>query len=160
MQIAQALGAHVTGVCNTTQLDVVRSIGAEDVIDHTQEDFVRSGRQWDLIVETAGARPLAELRRVLTHRGTLVIVGGEGGGKWVGKAGRMVQAPMMSPFISQTLRMLAVKHNGADLVALKDLIEAGKVTPVVGRTYQLSEVPDAIRDLEQGRTQGKSVVVI
>ena len=118
------------------------------------------GRRWDVIVETAGARPLADLRRALTQRGTLVIVGGEGGGKWVGKAGRMVQAPLMSPFISQTLRMLAVKHNGADLVVLKDLIEAGNVTPVVGRTYQLSEVPDAIRDLEQGRTQGKSVVVI
>jgi NADPH:quinone reductase-like Zn-dependent oxidoreductase len=160
VQIAKALGAHVTGVCNTAQLDIVRSIGAEDVIDYTQEDFVRSGRRWDLIVETAGARPIGELRRALTPRGTLVIVGGEGGGKWVGKAGRMVQAPMMSPFISQTLRMLAVKHNGADLVVLKDLIEAGKVVPVVGKTYQLSEVPDSIRDLEQGRTQGKSVVVV
>jgi NADPH:quinone reductase-like Zn-dependent oxidoreductase len=89
-----------------------------------------------------------------------VIVGGEGGGKWVGKAGRMVQAPMMSPFVKQKLTTLAVKHNGADLVVLKDLIEAGKVMPVIGRTYQLNQVPDAIRDLEQRRTQGKSVVVV
>ncbi len=160
VQIAHALGARVTGVGNTAQLDVMRSIGAEDMIDYTQEDFAKLGRRWDLIVETAGAHPISDLRRALTPRGTLVIVGGEGGGKWVGKAGRMVQAPMMSPFIRQTLRMLAVKHNGDDLVVLKDLIEAGKVTPVIGRTYQLSEVPDAIRDLEHGRTQGKSVVVI
>jgi NADPH:quinone reductase-like Zn-dependent oxidoreductase len=160
VQIAKASGAHVTGVCSTTQLEVVRSIGAEDVIDYTKEDFVQSGRRWDLIVETAGARPIAELRRALTLRGTLVIVGGEGGGKWIGKAGRMIQAPMMSPFVGQTLRTLAVKHNGADLAVLKDLIEEGKLTPVVGKTYQLSDVPDAIRDLEQHRTSGKSVVRI
>jgi NADPH:quinone reductase-like Zn-dependent oxidoreductase len=160
VQIAHALGARVTGVGNTAQLDVMRSIGAEDVIDYTQEDFAKLGRRWDLIVDTAGAHPISDLRRALTPKGTLVIVGGEGGGKWVGKGGRMMQAPIMSPFIGQTLRMLAVKHNGADLVVLKDLIEAGKVSPVVGRTYQLSEIPDAIRDLEQGRTQGKSVVVI
>jgi NADPH:quinone reductase-like Zn-dependent oxidoreductase len=160
VQIAHALGARVSGVGSTAQLDVMRSIGAEDAIDYTKEDFTKLGRRWDLIVETAGARPIADLRRALTPRGTLVIVGGEGGGKWVGKAGRMVQGPLMSPFISQTIRMLAVKHNGADLVVLKDLIEAGNVTPVLGKTYQLSEVPDAIRDLEQGRTRGKSVVVI
>jgi NADPH:quinone reductase-like Zn-dependent oxidoreductase len=160
VQIAKGLGAHVTGVCSTTQLDVVRSIGAEDVIDYTKEDFTQMGRHWDLIVETAGARPISELRRALAPQGTLVIVGGEGGGRWVGKAGRMVQAPMMSPFVSQKFSSLVVKHNGADLVVLRDLIEAGKVTPVVGKTYQLSEVPEAIRDLEQGRTRGKSVVTV
>jgi NADPH:quinone reductase-like Zn-dependent oxidoreductase len=160
VQIAKALGARVTGVGNTSQLDVMRSIGAEDVIDYTSEDFVKTGRQWDVIVETAGARPIAELRRALTPKGTLVIVGGEGGGKWVGKAGRMVQAPMMSPFVSQKMTTLNVKHNGADLAVLKGLIEAGKLKPVIGRTYQLSEVPDAIRDLEARRTQGKSVVLV
>ena len=160
VQIAKAFGAHVTGVCNTTQLDIVRSTGAEDVIDYTQEDFVQTGRRWDVIVETAGARPLSELRHALTTEGTLVIVGGEGGGKWVGKAGRMVQAPALSPFVSQKLTTLAVKHNGADLDVLRELIEAGKVNPVVGKTYQLSDVPGAIRDLEQRRTQGKSVVLI
>ena len=89
-----------------------------------------------------------------------MIVGGEGGGKWVGKAGRMIQAPMLSPLVGQKLTTLAVKHNGADLVVLKDLIEAGDVTPFVGTTYQLSEVPAAIRDLEQRRTRGKSVVTV
>jgi NADPH:quinone reductase-like Zn-dependent oxidoreductase len=160
VQIANALGARVTGVGNTTQLEVVKSIGAEDVIDYTQEDFTKMGRYWDVIIETAGGRPVSELRQALTRRGVLVIVGGEGGGKWVGKAGRMVWAPALSPFVSQKLATLAVKHNGADLIVLKDLIEAGKVTPVVGKTYQLSEVPQAIRDLEQRRTQGKSVVKV
>jgi NADPH:quinone reductase-like Zn-dependent oxidoreductase len=160
VQVARALGARVTGVCSTKQVEVVLSIGAEDAIDYTLEDFTELGRHWDVIVETAGARPLAELRRALTPRGTLVIVGGEGGGKWVGKAGRMVQAPMMSPFISQRLTTMVVEHNGADLIVLKDLIEAGGVTPVIGKTYALSEVPDAIRDLEQRRTQGKLVVKI
>jgi NADPH:quinone reductase-like Zn-dependent oxidoreductase len=160
VQVARALEARVTGVCSTKQVEVVLSIGAEDAIDYTLEDFTELGRHWDVIVETAGARPLAELRRALTPRGTLVIVGGEGGGKWVGKAGRMVQAPMMSPFISQRLTTMVVEHNGADLIVLKDLIEAGGVTPVIGKTYALSEVPDAIRDLEQRRTQGKLVVKI
>jgi NADPH:quinone reductase-like Zn-dependent oxidoreductase len=160
VQVAKSLGARVTGVCSTKQVEVVLSIGAKEAIDYTQEDFTKLGRRWDVIVETAGARPLGELRRALTPRGTLVIVGGEGGGKWVGKAGRMVQAPMMSPFVSQKLTTLAVKHNGADLIVLKSLIEAGGVTPVIGRTYALSEVPDAIRDLEQRRTQGKLVVGI
>jgi len=105
-------------------------------------------------------RPVSDLRRALTSRGTLVIVGGEGGGRWVGKAGRMVWGPALSPFVSQTLTTLAVKHNGADLVVLKDYIEAGKITPVIGRTYELREVPDAIRDLEQRRTVGKSVVIV
>jgi NADPH:quinone reductase-like Zn-dependent oxidoreductase len=160
VQIANALGARVTGVCNTTQLEVVKSLGAEDVIDYTQEDFTKMGRYWDVIIETAGGRPVSELRQALTRRGVLVIVGGEGGGKWVGKAGRMVWAPALSPFVSQKLATLAVKHNAADLIVLKDLIEAEKVTPVVGKTYQLSEVRQAIRDLEQRRTQGKSVVKV
>jgi NADPH:quinone reductase-like Zn-dependent oxidoreductase len=160
VQIAKALGAHVTGVCSTAQLDGVRSIGADDVIDYTLDDFTTIGRHWDVIIETAGGRPVSELRRALAPRGTLVIVGGEGGGRWVGKAGRMVWAPALSPFVRQTLTTLAVKHNGADLVVLKDLIEEGRVTPVIGKTYQLGEVPEAIRDLEQRRTQGKSVVIV
>ena len=160
VQIATALGARVTGVGSTTQLDLIRSMGAEDVIDYTREDFTKSGRQWDLIVETAGARPISELRHGLTRQGTLVIVGGEGGGKWVGKAGRMVWAPMLSPFSSQTLTTLAVKHNGADLVVLKELIEAGKVTPVIGKTYPLVEVPQAMRDLKTAPGQGKVVISI
>jgi NADPH:quinone reductase-like Zn-dependent oxidoreductase len=160
VQIATAMGGIVTGVCSTAQRDVVLSIGARDVIDYTQEDFAKVGRYWDVIVETAGAHPLSDLRHALTPHGTLVIVGGEGGGKWLGKADRMVQAPLLSPFVSQELKVLAVKHNGADLDALRELIEAGKLSPVVGKSYQLNEVPQAIRDLEQRRTQGKSVVSI
>ena len=160
VQIATAMGGIVTGVCSTAQKDVVLSIGAGDVIDYTQEDFVKTGRHWDVILETAGARTLSDLRQALTPHGTLVIVGGEGGGKWIGKAGRMVQAPVLSPFVGQKLTILAVKHNGADLDALRELIEAGKVAPVVGKNYQLNEVPQAIRDLEQRRTRGKSVVSI
>ena len=121
-------------------------------------DFVFIVRRWDVIIETAGGRPISQLRQALTPRGTLVVVGGEGGGKWVGKAGRMVWAPALSLFVSHKLTTLAVKHNGADLVVLKDLIEAGKVMPVIGKTYQLHEVPQAIRDLEQRRTRGKSIV--
>jgi NADPH:quinone reductase-like Zn-dependent oxidoreductase len=160
VQIAKALGARVTGVGKTAQIDLIQSIGADDVIDYTLEDFTKMGRCWDIVVETAGGRPVSELRQALTRRGTLVIVGGEGGGKWVGKAGRMVWAPALSPFVSQKLTTLAVKHNGADLAVLKDLIEAGKVMPVIGKTYELNEVPQAIRDLEQRRTQGKSVVKV
>ncbi len=160
VQIAAALGARVTGVGNTPQLDLIQSIGADDVIDYTLEDFTKMGRRWDVVIETAGGRPISELRQALTPRGTLVIVGGEGGGKWVGKAGRMVWAPALSPFVRQKLTTLVVKHNGADLFVLKDLIEARKVMPVVGKTYQLREVPQAIRDLEQRRTRGKSVVKV
>jgi NADPH:quinone reductase-like Zn-dependent oxidoreductase len=158
VQIARALGAHVTGVCNTAQLDLVRSLGAEDVIDYTQEDFVRMGRRWDLIVETAGARPISELRKALAPQGILVIVGGEGGGRWVGKSGRLVQAPLLSPFIGQKLRSVAVKHNSADLITLKSLIEEGKVAPIVGETFELSEVPKAFRHLEKGHARGKIAI--
>jgi NADPH:quinone reductase-like Zn-dependent oxidoreductase len=160
VQIAKAFGANVSGVASTSQLDVVRSLGADDVIDYTQEDFTRKGRRWDLIVETAGARPISELRRALAPGGTLVIVGGEGGGRWVGKAGRMIEAPLVSPFVSQRLVTLAVKHNGADLVVLKQLIEAGKITPVIGKTYPLVDVPDAMRDLEKGHARGKTVITV
>lgn len=158
VQIAKAFGARVTGVGKTAQLDLIESIGADDAIDYTVEDFTKIGRRWDVIIETAGGRPVSQLRQALTARGTLVIVGGEGGGKWVGKAGRMVWAPAVSPFVRHKLTTFSVKHNGADLVVLKDLIEAGKVMPVTGKTYQLHEVPEAIRDLEQRRTRGKSIV--
>jgi NADPH:quinone reductase-like Zn-dependent oxidoreductase len=160
VQIARALGAQVTGVCSTSQLDLVRSMGAEDVIDYTQEDFVQTGRRWDVIVETAGARPISELRRALAPRGILVIVGGEGGGRWVGKGGRLVQAPLLSPFIGQKLRSVAVKHNSADLITLKSLIEEGKVAPIVGQTFELSEVPEAFRYLEKGHARGKIAISV
>jgi NADPH:quinone reductase-like Zn-dependent oxidoreductase len=160
VQIAKEFGAIVTGVASTKHLDLVRSLGAEDTIDYTKEDFVQSGRRWDVIIETAGGRPVSELRRALTPRGTLVIVGGEGGGRWVGKAGRMVWAPLLSPFVSQKLTTLAVKHNSADLLVLNELIESGRIAPVIGKSYPLVEVPDAMRDLEEGRLRGKTVITV
>jgi NADPH:quinone reductase-like Zn-dependent oxidoreductase len=160
VQIAKAMDARVTGVCNTSQVDLVRNLGADDVIDYSQEDFATLGRHWDVIVETAGARPLRELRAALARRGTLVIVGGEGGGRWVGKAGRMVAAPLLSPLVSQSLKTLTVKHNGEDLRVLKRFIEAGKVTPLIGETYQLRDVPRAMRDLRARHGTGKTVISV
>jgi len=148
-------------VCSTTKVDLVRSIGADEVIDYTREDFADGGRHWDLIVDTAGRRSLSHLRRALAPRGTLVIVGGEGGGRWLGGFDRQIlRAPTLSLFGRQTLRPFTSKERREDLVALKELIEAGKVTPVVDRTYPLSEAPQAIRHLEQGHAQGKVVITV
>ena len=159
VQIAKAFGAHVTGVCSTTKVDLVRSIGADDVIDYTRDDFAEKEPRYDLILDTAGNRSVSHLRRGLAPRGTLVIGGGEGGGRWFG-VGRQLQALMLSPFVSQRLGTFIAKQNGEDLLVLKELIEAGKVTPVIGKTYPLSEVPDAIRYLEQGHARGKVVITV
>src|SRR5919106_6074313 len=155
VQLAKAFGAEVTGVCSTTETELVRSIGADEVIDYTREDFADQGRRWDLILDTAGNRPLSQLRRALTARGTLVIVGGEGGGRWLGGFDRQIlRAPMLSLFSRQRLRPLTSKERRADLLVLKELIEAGKVTPVIDRTYPLSEAPEAIRYQEEGHARG------
>lgn len=159
VQIAKALGAHVTGVCSTGQVDFVRSIGADATIDYTKDDFTQLGERYDAIIVFGGGDPVARLRRVLTPKGTLVIGGGEGGGKWLGRGGRLIYAPMLSPFVSQRLVGFGVKHNGEDLSALRELIEAGKVTPFVGRTYPLAEVPHAMRDLQAGNIRGGKVVI-
>ena len=146
-------------MCSTTKVDLVRSIGADHVIDYTREDFADGARHWDLIVDTAGRRSLSQLRRALAQRGTLVIVGGEGGGRWLGGFDRQIlRAPILSPVVSQTLRPLTSKVRHEDLVILSQLIEAGKVTPVIDRTYPLSEAPQAIRHLEQGHARGKVVL--
>ena len=161
VQLAKAFGAEVTGVCSTTKLDLVRSIGADHVIDYTREDFTDGARHWDLIVDTAGRRSLAQLRRALTRRGTLVIVGGEGGGRWLGGFDRLIlRAPILSAFVRQRLRPLISKERSEDLLVLKELIEAGKLTPVIDRTYPLSEAPDAIRHLEAGHARGKIVIKV
>ena len=159
VQIAKAFGAHVTGVCSTAKVDLVRSIGADDVIDYTRDDFAETGQRYDLILDTAGNRSVSHLRRGLAPRGTLVIGGGEGGGRWFG-VGRQLRALMLSPFVSQKLGTFIAKQNGDDLLVLKELIEAGKVTPIIGKKYPLSEVPDAIRYLEQGHAQGKVVITV
>lgn len=159
VQIAKALGAHVTGVCSTGQVDFVRSIGADAIIDYTKDDFTQLDERYDAIIVFGGGDPASRLRRVLTPKGTLVIGGGEGGGKWLGRGGRLIYAPMLSPFVSQRLVGFGVKHNGEDLSALRELIEAGKVTPFVGRTYPLAEVPHAMRDLQAGNIRGGKVVI-
>ncbi|MEX1262327.1 MAG: NAD(P)-dependent alcohol dehydrogenase [Actinomycetota bacterium] len=161
VQIAKAYGAQVTGVCSTSKMDLVRSIGADDVIDYTREDFADGSRHWDLVIETSGRRSLPDLRRALTSRGTLVIVGGEGGGTLTGGFFRqMLRAPVVSLFTGQKLRGLVSKEKHEDIVGLKDLIEAGTVTPVIDRTYPLIETPDAIRHLEEGHAAGKIVIKI
>lgn len=161
VQIAKAFGAVVTGVCSTSKVDLVRSIGADQVIDYTREDFADGSRRWDVIVDTAGRRPLSRLRRALTREGTLVIVGGDGGGRWTGGFFRgILRAPLLSLFVGQKLGGLTSKEKLEDLQTLSDLIEAGKVTPVIDRTYPLIDAPDAIRYLEEGHPGGKVVVTV
>jgi NADPH:quinone reductase-like Zn-dependent oxidoreductase len=160
VQLAKAFGAHVTGVCSTTKIDLVRSIGADDVIDYTRDDFADGAQRYDLILDTAGNRFLSHLRRALAPKGTLVIVGGEGGGRWFGGFDRGLRAGMLSPFVGQRLRMLISPERKEDLQSLRELIEAGKVTPVIDRTYPLSEVPEAVRYLEKGHARGKVVITV
>ena len=161
VQLARAFGAEVTGVCSTTKVDLVRSIGADHVIDYTREDFTDGQRRWDVIVDTAGRRPLPQLRRALTGKGTLVIVGGDGGGPWTGGFFRgVLRAPLLSLFVGQKLCGLNAKVNQEDLRTLGELIEAGKVTPVIDRTYPLVETPEALRYLERGHPRGKVVITV
>ena len=161
VQIAKAFGAEVTGVCSTSKVELVRSIGADEVIDYTREDFTDRARRWDVIVDTAGRRPLSHLRRSLTPNGTLVIVGGEGGGRWTGGFFRQIfRAPMLSLFTGQTLRPLVSKEPLEDLQQLAELIDAGTVTPIVGQAYPLVDAPEAIRQLERGHARGKIVITI
>jgi NADPH:quinone reductase-like Zn-dependent oxidoreductase len=161
VQIAKAFGAHVTGVCSTSKIDLVRSLGADDVIDYTREEFVDGTRQWDVIVDTAGRRSLSHLRRALSPKGTLVIVGGDGGGRWTGGFFRgILRGPLLSIFVGQRLRGLTSKENQEDLLALKELIEDGKVAPVLDRTYPLIEAAEAIRYLEEGHPRGKIIITV
>lgn len=158
VQLAKAFGAHVTGVCSTGKADLVRSIGADEVIDYTNEDPTDGTRRYDLVLDTAGNRPLSRLRRALTPRGTLVIVGGEGGGRWIGGADRQLRALLLSPFVGHRLRGLVSTQHHGDLRFLAELIEAGSVTPVIDRTYPLADVSDAVRYLNEGHARGKVVV--
>jgi NADPH:quinone reductase-like Zn-dependent oxidoreductase len=141
-------------------VDLVRSIGADHVIDYTREDFVGRAQRYDLILDTAGRRSLSHLRRALIPRGTLVIVGGEGGGRWLGGTDRQLRALMLSRFVGQKLGTFVSSENHEDMIVLKDLIESGKIAPVIDRTYPLSEVPEAIRYLEQGHARGKVVIMV
>jgi len=158
VQIAKAAGAEVTGVSSTAKAELVRSLGADHVIDYAREDITAGGRRYDVILDTGGHRPLSRLREVLTPRGTLVIVGSENGGRWLGGSDRQLRALMLSPFTSQTLTTLICSENTQDLQALTDLIESGQVRPVIDRTYPLSQTAEAIQYLRDGHAQGKVVV--
>jgi len=160
VQLAKAFGATVTGVCGTTKMDLVRSMGADHVIDYTQEDITRSQQRYDLILDMGGSRSLSHLRRALTPRGTLVLVGGEGGDRWLGTVGRSLRALVVSPFVRQRLRMVVAATKTEDLRFLTERIEAGTLRPVIDRTYALREVPDAIRHLHEGQARGKIVITV
>jgi NADPH:quinone reductase-like Zn-dependent oxidoreductase len=159
VQLAKAFGAKVTGVASTAQVELVGTIGADDVIDYTRQDVTDGTRQWDLILDCAGRRTLSQLRRALTPTGTLVIVGGEGGGRWLGGFDRNLRAVALSRLVGQRLRMLSSKPGQADLQVLRGFLEVGKLTPVIGRSYPLGEVPEAIRQMVEGRGGGGKIVI-
>ena len=158
--IAKALGAEVTGVCSTAKVELVRSIGADHVTDYTQDDFANGAQRYDLILDIGGNSPLSRLRRALTASGTLVIVGGEDGGRWTGGFGRQLRAVALSPFVRQRLTMKTPKEHYADLERLAHLIEAGELTPIIDQTYPLHEAADAMRHLEAGQARGKLVITV
>src|SRR5579862_4683386 len=159
VQIAKSFGADVTGVCSTRNVEMVRSIGSDQVIDYTQEDFTRSGQRYDLIFDTVGNHSLSACRRVLNSKGILVMAGGSSG-RWQMGLMRAVRALLWSQFSSRKLAGLLAKPNQKDLDTLRDLMEAGKVTPVIDRHYKLNEVPEAIRYLEEGHARGKVVITL
>jgi NADPH:quinone reductase-like Zn-dependent oxidoreductase len=159
VQIANSLGAHVTGVCSTRNVDMVRSIGADQVVDYTREDFTQGGQRYDLILDAVGNRSGSDLRRALTPKGTVVLAGAESG-RWLKPLPHLLGALVLSRFVGQRILPFLAKIRKEDLVVLKELIDAGNVTPVIDRTYALSETPEAIRYLEAGHAQGKVVVTV
>jgi NADPH:quinone reductase-like Zn-dependent oxidoreductase len=156
VQIAKSFGAEVTGVCSARNLDMVRSIGADHVIDYTQEDFTQNGQHYDLIIDAAAYRPISDYKRALSPKGFYVLIGGSGA--------QFLQAmfigPLMSMTGSQKIGTFIKKPNKKDLVFMKELLEAGKIKPVIDRCYPLSEVPEAIRYLEEGHAQGKVIITV
>jgi NADPH:quinone reductase-like Zn-dependent oxidoreductase len=162
VQIAKAYGAEVTGVCSGRNVDMVRSIGADHVIDYTKEDFTQSGQRYDVIVDNVGNRSLLAVRRLLVPRGKLISIGGGGpnDGHWIGTLARPLRALVLSRFVSQDMRMMLADITPQDLTVLRDLMQAGKVTPVIDRRYKLNELPEAIRYLEAGHARGKVVIAV
>jgi NADPH:quinone reductase-like Zn-dependent oxidoreductase len=160
VQLAKLSGAEVTGVCSTRNVDMVRSLGADRVIDYTKEDFTRSGQKYDLVFQLAGTRSPSDCRRALTSKGMLIGSSGESSGRWIGPMDRMIKAAVLSPFVSQSLSGFLAQRSREDLRIMRELIESGKVSPVIDRTYQLSEVPEAIRYLEEGHARGKIVITV
>ena len=160
VQLAKAFGAEVTGVCSNGKMDLVRSLGADHVIDYSRNDFATADVFYDVILDTAGNRPLSVSRKALTPQGTLVIVGGEGGGKLTGGFERSIGAPLVSLFSGQKFKGLVSTENYRDLEALTSLIESGTVKPAVDKAYPLAEAPAAVAYLHEGRVRGKVVVSI
>ncbi|MCU1679468.1 MAG: alcohol dehydrogenase zinc-binding domain containing protein [Amycolatopsis sp.] len=160
VQLAKTFGAHVTGVCSTEKTDLVRSIGADEVIDYTRADFADGKHHYEVILDTAGNRSLSQLRRALRPRGILVIVGGEGPGRLFGGVDRVLRALLLAPFVSQRLRGLFAAQRQEDLEFLRQAAENGELTPVIDRTYPLNEAADAIRYVHKGHARGKVVLTV
>lgn len=159
VQIAKARGAHVTGVCSTRNLDMVREIGADEAIDYTREDFAAGDRRYDVMLDLVGDRSLSDCRRALAPRGTYVLVGVRDLGRWLG-LGRQLRVLVSAPFVRQRMRAFIAKHTKDDLVALSELVEAGKLKPVIDRRYELSEAAEALRHQGGGHGRGKTVIAV
>jgi NADPH:quinone reductase-like Zn-dependent oxidoreductase len=162
VQIAKSFGADVTGVCSTRNVDLVRSLGADHVIDYTKEDFAKGEQRYDAILDNVPNHSLSECRRILTPNGKYVMIGGGGpnDSRWIGPFGRVIKTLVMSPFMSQKMGMMMADANHNDLTLLADMMQSGKVKPVIDRTYKLSEVPAAIAYLEEGHARGKVVITV
>jgi NADPH:quinone reductase-like Zn-dependent oxidoreductase len=160
VQIAKSFDAEVSGVCSTRNVEMVRALGAEHVIDYTQEDFTQSGHKYDLIFQLAGTLSPSECRSALTPKGTLVLSSGESEGRWIGPVERVIKGLVLSGFVSQKMASFTVKPNREDLQLLKQFIEEGTLTPEIDRTYPLAQVPEAIRYLEEGHARGKVVISV
>jgi NADPH:quinone reductase-like Zn-dependent oxidoreductase len=160
VQVAKSLGAEVTGVCSTRNVEMVRSLGADHVIDYTREGFANGGARYDLIFQLAGTRSPSDCRRALTPKGTLLLSSGESSGHMIGPLGRVVKARALSPFVGQTMVSFTVKPNTQDLESVRTLVESGDVSPVIDRSYPLAEVPEAIAYLEEGHARGKVLIEV
>src|ERR1700730_16560766 len=162
VQIAKSFGADVTGVCSTRNVDLVRSLGADHVIDYTKEDFAKGDQRYDVILDNVPNHSLSECRRILNPKGKYVMIGGGGpnDSRWIGPFGRVIHALLVSPFISQKMGMMMADANQKELTGLADMMQSGKMKPVIDRTYKLSEVPAAIAYLEEGHARGKVVITV
>jgi NADPH:quinone reductase-like Zn-dependent oxidoreductase len=162
IQIGKALGAHVTAVCSGRNVELVRALGADEVIDYTKEDFAQSGKQWDAILDNVPNHSLSDCRRSLAANGKYIMIGGGGpeDGRWIGPFARVIKLMLLEPFVKQEMRMMMSEPTKDDMTYLRDLMQAGKVRPVIDRAYPLSQIADAVRYLEKGHARGKVVITV
>jgi NADPH:quinone reductase-like Zn-dependent oxidoreductase len=162
VQIAKSYGVDVTGVCSTRNVDLVRSLGADHLIDYTKEDFTKGDQRYDVILDNVANHSLSDCRRVLNPKGTYVLIGGGGANEQglIGPLSKPIKAKLLSLFVSQKMGMMLAQLNHNDLAFLADMMQSGKIKPVIDRTYKLSEVPDAIRYVEQGHARGKVIIAV